>query len=326
MPLTLNDHALGLDSPLSYHKDWGRGSYTDFPIHRDALNTSYEDFYLLMNTLAKRPCHFIDCGAGLGRSIFVANSYFPHITITGLEMVAERVDLCQKSLQAAGLDSSQMQQYDLMAAPLPLADVYFFYLPVGPLFYRLTHQLMEYAQNRAITIICVESHGDFYRHLDLCLPFLPRFEEVELQGKRHHQKARIYHIEPMIIPSLSIPSSFMTLKEDEIPQALWQFATNHSLAWVIEDQKGLWLADCSDPWLDDQDGIHFTVPARSVKRSHIRGLIPIPLKMMSTVKKRRAGELINGLAIRKIYWQPSLVEFSNGQIIPLSEIVENSID
>ena len=137
--------------------------YAGSNLLESALNTSYLDFWQVFERMSEgQQNHFVDPGAGMGRAWLLAKSCFPHIRVTAIELLSERLQPAADFSESVGWSTEGLVVGDLLTPDvLPRdGDVYFLYLPVGVLLTVIEDKLAAIAVKHPITIIAIESHGD----------------------------------------------------------------------------------------------------------------------------------------------------------------------
>lgn len=154
-------------------------------LHPDALNTSYSDYYQILESIPNGQT-LVDLGAGLGRGSLLScllgtnNCY-------SVEIVRER-HLQLRSALAAFDQEYLALQMDLRCGEIPKAENFYIYFPKGEVFYHILRELIKRKSN---LYIC-EAHGDLIPFMELFSKTFRLVGEIPLHMPRHHPTINIY--------------------------------------------------------------------------------------------------------------------------------------
>lgn len=168
--------------------------FSESEIDKDALNTSYFDFYLISKKLNNEGT-FFDMGAGYCRSGFFFSLYKEKVIhVTCYEVTKERSQFLDNYLKTyKGQSSICLMNKDLfMLDETPHADTFFFYFPLGEDLKKLMMAIVE--ENENSLIVCIESHGDFITYLNEEVIGCELYVEIKSIMPRHNPTICLYKI------------------------------------------------------------------------------------------------------------------------------------
>jgi SAM-dependent methyltransferase len=174
-----------------------RDSYIDDKIKSLALQTSYLDFIQIFTFLDLKPNeHFIDIGAGYGRSSFLINMLFNKTRSTAIEHVRSRVQASKDAAIKYHIPLRSFQCEDILKSDytLPIGEYYFLYLPIGNLLFKVLNDLKSKAHTKSFKIIAIESHGELINRLEKEKWLSQGPCELESISPRHDNKVYIYEV------------------------------------------------------------------------------------------------------------------------------------
>lgn len=266
-------------------------------LKEEAINTSLLDFYEILKEVQSRSngeeVTICDIGASYCKMAFVAQAFFPKITIVSIEPVKERIDYAINILDSSKhiffndyFRKTHVEKYR--------PDYIFLYFPVCD----ALEEILEIIDS---PIIAIEAHGQLinrlghaYKHKEVFTKLImPRHNPMSyFFSKRRNSK------------------DFVAIKEIQ--------ASSHELI-LVNDQKP-WYADKEhmEVFFDDEDKITLALktPPRTIYFNHDLKLInnsELNIEIQEIIRKRRENEKIEGCFIRKIFVDGSF-ELSSGAV------------
>lgn len=273
-------------------------------IEVDALMTPYYDFWRILNYFPKKYC-FVDLGFAYPRSFIVAN--IEGRKAKGVELVKERVDYACEKLKEKGFNNLQ----ELICAnildddfELPDGDIYFLYLPNGPLLFKIL-LLLSKKKVSSIKVVAVESHGDNIPYLNSLSAFT---EEKRILSSISRLDPYIYFF------------NFDFQKIDRLHETIWEASLCNDYV-VIVKEKGKELAyplkDCELTFYDHETYLLLKTPSKDIPFKNIVEVksIDSQSQLKSFVLSMQGEGLVKGYKVVRIFFKDKLVELINGNCI-----------
>ncbi len=329
------EELLGLEAITKVDGTSSSEAYADGLTTSEALFTSYCDYSTLFQDFTSRGfSSFCDIGGGIGRGKLLFDILSTHKSPKNysVELLEQRH---QEGLSAHARMNLPFPDgfkcCDLRVAPLPKADAYFIYLPVGAVLNEVLSKIEEQFQNSNGILYVIESHGDLIPFLKDSLP-LKLLDQIPLTSKRHNPNIHVFAIGPLNAWSkqrnlLSTQNEealrdssgldFFNYSPGDILHTLQQFEEQADIQLIIKEHDKEWLADLKGHRYGIKEGtIEIKTPYRIVELSRLRGLVIPTSEWQELVAQRRKPEKP---LIRKIIISPTCaVEYSSGEIIELS--------
>lgn len=168
----------------------------------EALSTPFEDYYRILRDLGPGDT-LVDLGAGYGKGSLLCEAIGFDRACLSLELSSERVGYSKKIADIHGLNAQCFQRFDLRQQPLPPANAYFVYLPLGELVIRPIEALLK--SKSSCVFYVAESHGDLIDFF-LALPEWFELEKMmESRALRHRPGIYKFHFTPKTV-SVSEPN------------------------------------------------------------------------------------------------------------------------
>jgi SAM-dependent methyltransferase len=313
-------------------------------VRPEALYTSYQDLWNIFQRLdLKEGEAFVDVGAGVGRSKFLLETFYPMIKSFAVELSPERVNASIKAARRSNISTNGFYCQDLSKTKIQVAQYYFFYMPYCDFIERSIEHILNYAQSEKRTLIMIESHGDFLysfnKHFGV---YFELKEKVPLTSQRHDEFAYIFETRsPDYIKKLvNLENEKLKnywrklLKENVLPfKELSEREKHLFLRWIkdfqdyfieVRDDDGkLWLADGHELELSLKSNYYRCKHSeREFHTDHISKVLFYPEMLEKVLLTRRKKLTVQGgYFVRKvIIWPEMMVELSNSKRIPLSNI------
>jgi SAM-dependent methyltransferase len=272
----------------------------------EALNTSYLDYYQLLQFIPKGSI-FVDVGSGYSRGSFIAQKL--ERDYVGLEYIQERVEVANKNLT-----HNMVRQCDVIKEELPIGDYYFLYLPHGPVLYQSLKKIQQIARTRQVRLLVIESHGDVVEYLKQQSWLKPIETGMKTSLPRHNRKIYCFACHS---------SSRQSLFEQH-----WDWNLNTDTEYVINDEGTCWTSDTfgSEILYENQLQMQLMNPYRMFSVNSICEVRQVSKQCESYQQLHRAKvekyQTIKG-HITKIITKPAQkVEWLNGELTDWQQALE----
>jgi len=310
-------------------------SYISEALECQALNTSYLDFIQIFSYLnLTEKDHFIDIGAGYGRSALLINLLYPQAQVTAIEHVKERVEVAKNVGRSLQLPTSSFHCQDILDKDysLPLGNYYFLYLPLGKLLHKVLYDLKAKALQNHFTLVVIESHGELVNRLKK----ESWLDEVQTNlttiAPRHDDKIYLFKSNSK---ELANGQSKLQSLEDKFFSSKSSFQIEIKDKDLNNDQQYIWSASSQNMIFNlidsDKVCIDLSTPPRTINIEQIQSFeskkVPpfykereenneIILRLKNEDSAKKAGW------IRKIIIHPKMIiEFSELGRIPYNQII-----
>lgn len=202
---------------------------TEEELHSEGLLTSYLDFYQIFAWLKQNGIDSLtDMGAGLGRSLWVAKTWFPTLLVQGIELDPQRVAIAKKS--GVDLIEASVEKY-FISFEAQVTQSYYLYFPWG----RHLFPWLKMIKQRPGTIVVVtESYGDFIKLLEAHAPWLKRVDQLRTYSVRHDPYMVFYKVE-MTQPTLTQNTARTDSLESLAP--LYLEEQDYALSFTYQSEK-----------------------------------------------------------------------------------------
>ncbi|WP_419172280.1 hypothetical protein [Halobacteriovorax sp.] len=266
-------------------------------LKEEAINTSLLDFYEILKEVQSRSngeeVTICDIGASYCKMAFVAQAFFPKITIVSIEPVKERIDYAINILDSSKhiffndyFRKTHVEKYR--------PDYIFLYFPVCD----ALEEILEIIDS---PIIAIEAHGQLINRLGHA------YKHKEVFTK-------------LIMPRHNPMSYFFSKRRDsEAIVSLNRISSSADDLMIINDRKP-WFADKEGlrAYFDEEEKITIELqnPPRTIYFSDNLETIKsseLDTNVQQIISMRREGKQIDGCYIRKIFVDGSF-EVSSGEI------------
>lgn len=323
---------INYDQVESTTKHASSEAYINVNLNSEGLYTSYSDFYEIGKVLELNGKVFCDLGSGVGRGSLLHQVLFPDSKSFAYEFVSARVKAGKASALALGLNSEYFIEQDLLNTPLPEADIYYIYLPVGPLLFHVLNQLME---KPGKTIVAIESHGDLIPYLDSEKWLEESRAPLKSSSSRHDPHIYFYEtreatgIKKKVDELISDSISLCDLTENEFSYLCRKLSFSSEFELVVEDRDvnssevHSWMASTREMlFYPGAYDIETKYPERRILRDKVQSIVRVGQHWkfwrelrFNRHKYRDKGE------IRKLIRTPEkMIEFNSGIRIKLSDL------
>ena len=281
-------------------------TYRGLFLNPEALFTSYKDYQNILETLQENET-LVDIGAGIGRGSLIAPSL--NRKCLSLEVVKERIKASNANNQ------EDLIHIDLLKEPLPQANAYFLYQPVGNFLFHILGQLLRFSAQRKIKLFVIESHGDLIPFLSSSGPWLELKEKRPLVSERHDQSLYVFESrDPSMVSKFihDLLNFFQEIKDKEfypfqnIPKEFFnwlliQLRSQRDLDLLIKDDTGIWLSSCltMDKGIE-KETLQSYYPFRIHPFKEILAIVKAPKELINIRERRFLKE-----DVRKIFIFPT---------------------
>lgn len=216
------DVELGLDT-----REVSKENSCEFQYHGlavEALQTSYLDYLQIFEKIGKT-ANMIDVGAGHCRGTLLAEKL--GYKCTSIEIVKDRIVAAKKCAK----NKEHIIQADITDTDfkLPIADYYFLYLPHGKVLYQTLKKIKEISQNKKVSLIVIESHGNVIDYLKIQKNWLI-LKDAKLQTSTTRHDPAIYFFDSKIGKS-------------SIIEEHWSWNLDRDLELLVKDSEKSWTLD-----------------------------------------------------------------------------------
>ncbi|PIK16175.1 hypothetical protein [Halobacteriovorax sp. JY17] len=164
--------------------------YLSETLREEALNTSWYDYFLLIQLSLKKGIRIIDIGSGYSKgSLLSLVLGFTHFL--SVELVPERIEWAINKAHELGLCTESFIIADILEIDLRSYDALFLYQPTGEF---LTSFLNKVSKNSSQMIWAIESHGDLIPRLDLDSRLFNKEVLTTFSSMRHDSNLYSYKI------------------------------------------------------------------------------------------------------------------------------------
>jgi len=157
-------------------------TYEGERLDEQALNTSWFDYYQMINFLERENLTMLDLGASYAKGSLLS-SLLGKNNIYSIEIVKERIDHAKEMAQKLKLNKNLFICDDATQFNMAPFDIVFLYQPVGKLLNTLLNRISE--TESLMKVWLVESHGDLINRVTFDNRFTDKVILFQLSSKRH---------------------------------------------------------------------------------------------------------------------------------------------